>query len=121
MEPVNLRESVSRNGWRRGQHKLIKLGELVEFRAIEYGTPTDRTPTGLERALDHVHRFEVFSAGERIAWIHFRKGVEEWPDRQNHPGLEQAYQAVADMPETLTNEGVLWEELRFQAERVLAG
>ena len=72
----------------------------------------------LSAALDHVRSLGHFKPADRVHWLEFRKGVELWPDRQLHPELETAYQAVADMPETLANEGALWEELRLEAGRL---
>lgn len=75
----------------------------------------------LRDALRQVEGLGPYRSADDGAWIEFRKKVELWPDRQKHPALEAAYQAVADMPQMLPDRVERWGELRFQAERVLSG
>lgn len=119
MKPVNQRERISQKGWRTRNRRLVALGEVTEFRSIAFGEPVDLL--SLSNALRHVEGLDQYRTADDGHWIEFRKAIELWPDRQKHPELEAAYQAVADMPQMLPDQAEKWDELRFQAERLAAG
>jgi hypothetical protein len=73
----------------------------------------------LAEAFAHVEDLGDFEPSQRVHWLAFRKLVENWPQRHLHPGLDQAFRAVADCPEYLTDEAERWEELRHQAAVLL--
>ncbi|MEL6707598.1 MAG: hypothetical protein AAFP79_04895 [Pseudomonadota bacterium] len=69
----------------------------------------------IEAALRYVENLDQFQPKERVLWLEFRQKIERWCGRQGHSALDDAYQAVADMPQELPDEADRWEELRHQA------
>lgn len=72
-------------------------------------------------ALRHIENIGDFRPYDRVYWIEARKLVEQWPDRDKHPALDDAFRAVADMPEHLPDEAARWDEFRHQLEVVCWG